>query len=110
MTSFGSAFPAPSTCHKARPVHNLTRFAVGCRYTFVIAAIVVAITMQIDGLTDGPFHALCLLLSLATTNNIVLMYILSFFVDDPVMMQVRCPLALPLFCNAFHVAAGCLLL
>jgi len=60
----------------------------------VIAAMVVAIGMQIDGLTDGPLHALCLLLSLATTNNIVLMYILSFFVDDPVMMQVRVPRAL----------------
>ena len=75
------------------------------RYTFVIAAIVIAIAFEIDGLTDGPFHALCLLLSLATTNNIVLMYILpppalcfcnnlnmyilSFFVDDPVMMQVH---------------------
>ena len=58
------------------------------RYTFVIGAIVIAIAFNIDGLTDGPFHALCLLLSLATTNNIVLMYILSFFVDDPVMMQV----------------------
>jgi hypothetical protein len=44
------------------------------RYTFVIAAIVIAIAFQIDGLTDGPFHALCL----ATTNNIVLIYILSF--------------------------------
>jgi hypothetical protein len=55
---------------------------------------VIAIAFEIDGLTNGPFHALCLLLSLATTNNIVLMYILSFFVDDPVMMQVRvaaCP-------------------
>jgi hypothetical protein len=58
------------------------------RYTFVIGAIVIAIAFEIDGLTNGPFHALCLLLSLATTNNIVLMYILSFFVDDPVMMQV----------------------
>ena len=58
------------------------------RYTFVIGAIVIAIAFDIDGLTNGPFHALCLLLSLATTNNIILMYILSFFVDDPVMMQV----------------------
>jgi hypothetical protein len=54
----------------------------------VIGAIVIAILFEIDGLSDGPFHALCLLLSLATTNNILLMYILSFFVNDPVMMQV----------------------
>jgi hypothetical protein len=113
------AIPTPhdSLSTVVKPMEFLSHIeSLFYRYTFVIGAIVIAITFEIDGLTDGPFHAMCLLLSLATTNNIVLMYMLSFFVDDPVMMQVRvsmnailCVVCLTLTSRNFFFAARRLL-